>query len=93
MGIDGRELDRFWLTAYVKGIQIQPGPTADMWPNVMLIFYDDQRREIGSADLGRGEARLTGSRSVTRSASRRGPGKRFCGSVCWERQGRWRSTR
>ncbi len=51
-GIDGRHVRRLRLEVLVKGENLRVGRTAQERPGIVIIFYGENREEVGSAFFG-----------------------------------------
>lgn len=52
MAIDGRKVHEIELSAWVRGVNVRPGPGLGDQPKVYLLFYDRDRRQLGANFLG-----------------------------------------
>jgi protein-L-isoaspartate(D-aspartate) O-methyltransferase len=51
-GIDGRRVRRIRLQAWLKGENLRPGRTATEQPGMVILFYGENREEVGTAFFG-----------------------------------------
>ena len=52
IGLDGRQVRRIRLSAWIRTMNVAPGSDPDMLPVVAVTFYDASRREVGRQWLG-----------------------------------------
>ncbi|MEW4454160.1 protein-L-isoaspartate(D-aspartate) O-methyltransferase [Bremerella sp. JC817] len=52
MGLDGREVHRLRMKAWVKTEGMGLGPDRTLAPMILISFYDEQRRDLGKAAIG-----------------------------------------
>lgn len=52
LAVDGSKIQRLWLSAQVKCADVRTGPVVDMAPNIIVTFYDKERRELSMEQLG-----------------------------------------
>lgn len=52
LAIDARQVSRINLSCWIRANQVVPGPHTNDQPRVVIMFYDEQRRELGMAWLG-----------------------------------------
>ncbi|MFO0817623.1 MAG: protein-L-isoaspartate(D-aspartate) O-methyltransferase [Pirellulales bacterium] len=51
-GIDGRHVKEIRLSAWIKLVDVTPGPERDDSPNVAITFYDQNRKDLGLVWIG-----------------------------------------
>jgi protein-L-isoaspartate(D-aspartate) O-methyltransferase len=52
LAIDGRAVHEIELSARVRGTEVRPGPGTHDVARMMIVFYDDERRQLESHFLG-----------------------------------------
>lgn len=50
--VDGRKVKRLTLSAWVRGDGVVAGSNRSEMPAIIVVFYDDLRREVGTVGLG-----------------------------------------
>ncbi len=50
--VDGRKVKRISLSAWVRGKGVVAGTRREELPAILVVFYDDLRREVGAAGIG-----------------------------------------
>ncbi len=50
--VDGRQVKQLSLSAWVRGDGVIPGAHRSEMPAIIIVFYDDQRREVGTVGIG-----------------------------------------
>jgi protein-L-isoaspartate(D-aspartate) O-methyltransferase len=50
--VDGREVSALELRFWVRGDDIRQGEKADLWPRIVITFYDDRRAAVGEESVG-----------------------------------------
>lgn len=50
--VDGRKVKQLQLSFQIRGNEIRFGQTRTEWPYVMMIFYDERRRQLSTETFG-----------------------------------------
>ena len=52
MAVDGQQVKQLQVSLRVRGSDIRPGAALDQLPRLIIVFYDQNRAEVGRAGLG-----------------------------------------